>query len=627
MAISDITILVGDNDRIVAPAGWRRMDQDLNEGAGGRFIYLAYRESETGPFITDITFVVSDSASAATPAGYERLAEDLNQGAGGKFIYLCLRRDDGPMPITDLGLGSTARPLPRGDSPHYTMIPQDLNEGARGRYIYLYTGRYRARWMQELEPWIADRPLNRIALPGTHDSATSTITRDSEISRDAPPMVWTARMVAETRTRTYDWAVAQNLTVAQQLESGIRYLDLRVMDRDDIATNLFIVHSMYGAKVETVLDQVARFLRDNPREIVVLRLGTNAGGSLTETGKLHLINDLLRSRVGDLMAPRSMGAAVTPAQLWVAGKRLIVLVDSAIWADLSGEIEFVWNEADDPARGHAGVVMRGELGTNGTGKLGELKQALTRTHARTYAEDRRFQLLGCCLTPDDATIAAGVASTWFDGVTTPVLSFWNKLTGQNGQTGPRSLHEACAMPATPAAAAWMRHEWRDETVNIVVTDFFQISQTVDLCLQRNRQARRCYLVSAMQGYVVDLPAGSNQPGTRPIMYPRNSPQTANQQWILDAAGHIRSARHPGMVLDIEGGKAQPGTPVIVWPEHQPASKNQLWDLDGEGRIRSRLDANLVLDVKDGSREQGATLIVWTAASPASPNQVFMRREV
>lgn len=641
MAISNLMILVSDSKSIAAPAGWTRIDQDLNEGAGGKFIYLAYKDTTDGPFITDITFVVGDSAGVPAPAGYTRLDEDLNQGAGGKFIYLCFLRGPG-LAITNLGIGSTSTPLPYGDGPFYTMIPQDLNEGAKGRYIYLYTGRYRSRWMADLDPYIRERPLNRLALPGTHDSATYSLTRDSAISRDAPSAIWNAGLVSGIKSRVYDWALAQNLSIADQLQSGIRYLDIRVLDNRLVDTfdqdkaisdearekQIFVVHSMFGARIETVLDQVESFLRNNQKEIVILRLGTNRSDSLTSVGKRHLINDLVRARMGDLMVPRELGPTVTPGQLWALGRRLIVMVCSAIWADLNPgpELDYLWNEEADSARGYSALVFNTDLSAKGTGKLSVLKAALDKQQAATLPNNHRFQLLGCCLTPDDSSIVSGTISDWFEPLTSTTLSFWNKLTGQSVSTTPRTtLHQACAMAATPAAASWMRNDWQNETVNIITTDFFQLSQTVDLCLQRNTRPRRFYL-SAVNLYV-DLPQGSTQAGTKPIMWTRNTPQSTNQQWIHDDQGRIRSASDPNMVLDIEGGKATPGTAVILWPAQEPPAKNQQWTIDSEHRVRSKLDPNLVLDVKNGSREKGTELIVWTASATPSPNQTFARYEV
>jgi hypothetical protein len=640
MAISNLMILVGDNNSISAPSDWTRIDQDLNEGAGGKFIYLAYKDEESGPFITDITFVVGDSADVATPAGYTRLRDDLNAGAGGKFIYLCFLRGPG-LPITNLGISSTTTPLPCGDGPFYTLIPQDLNQGASGRYIYLCTGRYRSRWMEDLSPFIEKRPLNRIALPGTHDSGTSTLSRDSAISRDASSTIWNAGLTPGIKSRVYDWALAQNLSVADQLQSGIRYLDIRVLDNRLVETfdqdkaiadearekQIFIVHSMFGARIEVILDQVEAFLSKNLKEIVILRIGTNRSDSLSSRGKAYLMNDLVHKRLGDLMVPRSFGPQVTPGQLWAANKRLIVMVDSSIWSDMNpgGEIEWLWNEADDSARPqYKAMVLTSGLSAKGTGKLSVLKEALDKQQVSTYSATDRFQRLGCCLTPDDATVVAGSATDYLDSFTGSAFSGLIKAT--SGITVPKTLYEGCAMAATPAAARWMRSDWQNETVNIVTTDFFQISQTVDLCLLRNTRPRRFYLISA-NGLVVDLPGGSTQPGTKPIMWSHNTPQSTNQQWILESSGHIRSVLNPDMVLDIEGAKAVPGTPVILWSEHKPAAPNQLWELDSEGHIRSKLDSSLVLDIKNGSGDRGAELIVWPASTPISPNQFFTVREI
>lgn len=638
MAISDLMILVGDSKDASAPAGWTRMGQDLNEGAGGKFIYLAYKDTPSGPFITDITFAVGDSSSVAAPAGYTRLPQDLNEGAGGKFIYLCFSRGDG-LPITNLGLGSTSRPLPYGDGPFYMMIPQDLNQGAKGRYIYLHVGRYRSRWMEDLAAHIKDRPLNRIALPGTHDSGTYSLSPTSPISRDASTAVYDARAVSGMSSRVYDWALTQNLSISQQLEAGIRYLDVRVLDRRaaDLSGNavdygdadkaLFVAHSMYGCRVEEIFDQVEGFLRKNTREIVILRLGTNGPGSLTERGKRHLVHELLYKRLGDLMAPRKLGPRVTPAALWAAGKRLIVMVNNQIWADMSpgAETEWLWNEVADDGRGFPALLQTSDLPDAGTGKLSVLKSALDREIADTYNQSERFQMLGCCLTPDDASIIKGTLSDWFEPLTSTALGFWNKVSGQSASDStPRTLHEGCAMQATPAAERWMRNDWGNETVNIVCTDFFSLSQTVDLCLLRNTRPRRFYI--ECMNLVVDLPGGATQAGTKPIIWTHNTPQSANQQWILDGAGRIRSVADSNMVLDIEGNRAAPGTQVILWTVHEPPTANQQWDIDSEGRVRSRLDSNLVLDVKNGSRDKGTELIVWSASSPVSANQRFTLRE-
>jgi hypothetical protein len=619
MAIIDITTIAGDTSDIQPAAGWRRINQDLNQGAGGKFIYLCVQEAylgHPGPFVTDIAFVVGESAGVAAPAGFTRLPQDLNQGAGGKFIYLCYRLGQGreaadsPAVIQDIQVASFDSKLPYSDNPRYTMIPQDLNEGAGGRYLYLHTARNVANWMEKIAPAIQDRPLRRIAIPGTHDSATYSLTPDSEISPDAPGAAWNLRSLSTTRGVVYKWALAQNFTITQQLEAGVRFLDVRVMQRGDDPTRIHVVRSQWGVVVERVLEQIDDFLDKHPKEIVFLSLGTNKKDSLSTAAKLRLINDLVRARFEKIMIPPSVSTSVTPAQLWASGRRLLVLVNNQIFGDMSGERDWVWNY--DEYAGLPGWVLGSDLGAGGTTSLQVLKGSLDRLLRRVYDSDR-FSMLGCCLTPTEAMIEAGLVTEA------------GKTLGQRG--GPTSLHEGCASLATPAAARWLR-EWEAESVNLLTTDFFQMSQTVDLCIARNLRPRRHYLRTALNGYVLDVPGGNAKAGVRPIMYPRNAPQSANQQWILDPSGHIRSALDPSLVLDVEGDRKEPGTPVILWTEKVPAAPNQRWDVDrGSGHIRSRLDPNLVLDIEGGSREAGAKLIVWPQARPDSNNQIFGATEV
>ena len=66
-----------------------------------------------------------------------------------------------------------------------------------------------------------------------------------------------------------NWSRTQRLNLTQQLEQGVRYVDMRsaylASERD-----FFFVHGLYGPKVSELLKMVARFLDAHPREVVVL---------------------------------------------------------------------------------------------------------------------------------------------------------------------------------------------------------------------------------------------------------------------------------------------------------------------------------------------------------------------
>ena len=91
-----------------APAGYNLVDRDLNEGAGGDFIYLSYRTMTQGQLsssgrlpITNLMMVQYDKPQTWTTAYsndgngiralYYRINVDLNKGAGGKYIYILLK--------------------------------------------------------------------------------------------------------------------------------------------------------------------------------------------------------------------------------------------------------------------------------------------------------------------------------------------------------------------------------------------------------------------------------------------------------------------------------------------------------------------------------------------------------
>lgn len=73
---------------IPIPTGWKH--PDLNDGSGGRFIFAwQHKVSGLAP-ITEIG-VTSARRNANCPSGWTKVNQDLNQGAGGDYIYFCYR--------------------------------------------------------------------------------------------------------------------------------------------------------------------------------------------------------------------------------------------------------------------------------------------------------------------------------------------------------------------------------------------------------------------------------------------------------------------------------------------------------------------------------------------------------
>lgn len=134
------------------------VDQDLNEKAGGNYIYLQYRtqtlaqiNAEGRKPITNLVLMKTDKALRLNKcriadgngrlATYYRIDVDLNERAGGKYIYLWYTYDTVYSPLTAIdAYVNDERPTSNEWSTVYwngTFSIADVNYDAGGKYIYI----------------------------------------------------------------------------------------------------------------------------------------------------------------------------------------------------------------------------------------------------------------------------------------------------------------------------------------------------------------------------------------------------------------------------------------------------------------------------------------------------------
>lgn len=152
LALVDISVRnMGSNPPSNLEGGWRLLPQDLNEDAGGSYLWIYYRlgrDDDPDKVPIDRVYTVNPSDGEHDRFGGTKINVDLNSGAGGDYIYLYYTRGavnpirgllitaDGDPHYTD-GAGAGLLWLTVSNNPG-TGPPQDLCEGAGGDYIYLY---------------------------------------------------------------------------------------------------------------------------------------------------------------------------------------------------------------------------------------------------------------------------------------------------------------------------------------------------------------------------------------------------------------------------------------------------------------------------------------------------------
>ncbi|XP_072812174.1 PI-PLC X domain-containing protein 1 isoform X2 [Vicugna pacos] len=126
----------------------------------------------------------------------------------------------------------------------------------------------------------------------------------------------------EPRTGSPDPQEGQQvLTVTEQLDAGVRYLDLRVAHMEEGSErNLHFVHMVYTtALVEDTLTEISEWLEKHPREVVLLACRNFEG--MTEDLHEYLVT-CIKNIFGDMLCPR--GEVPTLRQLWSRGQQVLL---------------------------------------------------------------------------------------------------------------------------------------------------------------------------------------------------------------------------------------------------------------------------------------------------------------
>ncbi len=289
-------------------------------------------------------------------------------------------------------------------------------------------------WMSRT-PTIWKKPLNKIFIPGTHDSGTygiqSVYSRpvDDAFAPDGDNKVVRLGQFIGVSDK---WAKAQEKNLTEQLGDGIRALDLRPC-REKSGT-LRICHSLYGPTMSDLLTQVSDFVNAHPKEIVIIGNQGFAGmGAADHQNLLALYQTKLGSHILDYNAP-GVSPASTPEELWTnhPGKNVIIMyADAARPANFwpSDSVTGSWKETWDRAA-----------------KKTSLEVALPTATATTF-----FSFSGAA-TPDEAG---------------------KLITNSMDPLGtyPHSLAEM-ADDTNPVMLGWLQNEWAGTAANMVYLDFY-----------------------------------------------------------------------------------------------------------------------------------------------------------
>ncbi|XP_014478082.1 PREDICTED: PI-PLC X domain-containing protein 1-like [Dinoponera quadriceps] len=181
--------------------------------------------------------------------------------------------------------------------------------------------RTQPRWMAERKDVLGSLSMNRMFLPGTHDSASYAIHER-----------------ANSEDIIHRFVITQDVDVLAQLIHGVRYLDIRVGHYPFTNTVWWANHGLFRATpMQNVVDQVKTFL-NNTNEIVIFDVQEFPVGFGSELGIHHDFVRYLEEQFAGYYLPKSYGWSSTLNTIWSSGKRLIIGYDEKRVVSLYGSV-------------------------------------------------------------------------------------------------------------------------------------------------------------------------------------------------------------------------------------------------------------------------------------------------
>ena len=318
-------------------------------------------------------------------------------------------------------------------------------------------------WMERLEEsGIGERSLLQLVIPGTHDSATCNISLDKDYASNAPPLLIKAKGIYDgkkLKDLVCRWAIAQERTISQQLEDGIRYLDLRVCfikkSADEVG-ELLTCHSVISDNMNDVLADIKAFAQLHPKEVIIVDF--NHFYDLDESAHVQLVQILVEFFDG-MMIPSELSLRKTKLkQIWESGCNILVLYDkkkvvrehSFLWSQNS--IKSAWMNVADVG------LLRSKLDAH----LKFRKRVLDKEATDPKRQYRKIlHVTQGLVTPDTKMIAKSALGIKYKSLT------------------------ALGKAVTPAVIDWMTTDWKDLDLNIVIVDHYHYTNFIEIIFQQN----------------------------------------------------------------------------------------------------------------------------------------------
>jgi len=331
-----------------------------------------------------------------------------------------------------------------------TITPSIINELNRSTYSSSTNNCSTfSRWMGDLEKHISHLNLFDLVIPGTHNSGSYSINAHSEFSSDAPAYLNSLPLGFATMIKpiSISWSICQQKSIYEQLEGGIRFLDMRI-SYNNITQKIHVCHGLFGCEVDIILDDINKFITTNSKEIVIISFSHLHNFDVERHAQFI---ELIVAKLGKdkLIEERSQDDQYFKlSNLWKFKKQIIVgyhsdFAPSFFWKS-KGQFNSPWPNTPNP-------------------KL--LQSSLTSILTQYKRETNRPHVLQGIITPDINCIMNGLFSPY----------------------SPKNLFDL-VVNSSKEVVEYIKELTKQKQfkLNVVTVDFFHLTNLVETAIEINK---------------------------------------------------------------------------------------------------------------------------------------------
>jgi hypothetical protein len=198
---------------------------------------------------------------------------------------------------------------------------------------------------------LKDLPINQVTLLGSHDAASWNI------HKGYPPATGylthhNKHITRHASAKDVRSARCQSTSIANQLKSGVRYLDLRVAYQDGAYYGMHMWLSLPFFGSGSVMAQIEDFMATHPDEVLVLFFQQlySSTGPMNDAEAAALFTQVAQEVPG-IFIPKNDFSRLTFGEIWKGQGRVILMSEKAtnlpfVWD--AKELDSTWFNQEDP---------------------------------------------------------------------------------------------------------------------------------------------------------------------------------------------------------------------------------------------------------------------------------------